>query len=56
MKYGVMLTHYGSQEMNMWIFEDGSRFETENKNEALETKLKYEKANPKGLYAVKEIE
>jgi hypothetical protein len=54
MKYGVMLTHYRSQEMNMWIFEDGSRFETENN--ALETKLKYEKANPKGLYAVKEIE
>jgi hypothetical protein len=48
MKYVVMLTHYSSQEMNMWIFEDGSRFE--NKNEALETKFKYEKANTKGLH------
>jgi hypothetical protein len=54
-KYGVMLELYAGQPFSMWIYEGDGRFETTNKDEAYAVRRKYETANPKGFYDVKEI-
>jgi len=54
-KYGVMLELYAGQPLSMWIYEGDGRLETTNKDEAYAVRRKYETANPKGFYDVKEI-
>lgn len=56
MKYGVILSHYKGDLMNMWVYDDKGRFETTDFGEALKVKVDYENRNPGGYYSIQEIE
>lgn len=57
MKYGVLLTHYKGQPLNMWVGLDGDgRFETSNLDAAQKVRDDYSNRNPGGDYSVQEIE
>lgn len=52
--FGLMLTHYDGQPMDMWVFESGKRIEL-TYEETVDAQREYSTRNPKGRYEIKRI-
>ncbi len=55
MKYGVKLTRYGDQIMNMWVHNVDGRFETDDVILASIEVDVYKTKNPRGTYIIEPI-